>query len=64
MYMLYVYTMYMFTIPLITLSNFRKRKIRIAQHHMPNVIYACILSHACGKSERVCSIMMILTHIM
>ena len=26
--------------------NLKKRKIHIAQHHMPNSSYACILPHA------------------
>ena len=43
-------TMYMCTIPLIKLSNFRKRKMHITHHCTPNVIYACILSHGYWKS--------------
>ena len=43
--------MYMRTIPSKKLSNFRKRKIHIAQHHTPNVIYVCVLSHVNWKSR-------------
>ena len=39
------------TIPSKKLSNFRKRKIHIAQHHTPNVIYVCVLSHVSWKSR-------------
>ena len=42
--------MYMHTIPLIKLWNFRKRKIHITHHRTPYVIYMCILLHTCGKS--------------
>ena len=46
-------TMYMRTIPLIKVYNFRK-KIHIAHYCTPNFIYMCILPHACWKSpERV-----------
>ena len=47
--------MYRHKIPLVKLSNFRKRKIHIIHHHMANIVYACILSHLCWKSpEWVC----------
>ena len=42
-------------IPLIKLQNFRKRKMDMVHHHMPNSICMCILPHACWKSpERAC----------
>ena len=45
----------MCTIPLIKLSNLRKRRIFITHHRMPNGIYMCILPHAYYKSpERTC----------
>ena len=46
--------MYMCTILLLKLSNFRKRKIHITHHCTSKVIYACILLHTFWKSpERV-----------
>ena len=51
--------MYMHTTPLIKLSNFRKRKIHIAHHWTPNIIFTSILSHASNKTpESVCKIML------
>ena len=45
----------MCTIILIKLHNFRKRKIYIAHHRTPNLIYAFILSHMHRKCpERAC----------
>ena len=41
--------MYMHTIPLVKLSNIRKRK----SHHTPNGIYSCILPYACWKSPEM-----------
>ena len=37
----------MHIIPLIKLQSFRKKKLHVAQHSMPDSIYACILPHAC-----------------
>ena len=51
--------MYMHTTPLIKLSNFRKRKIHIAHHWTPNIIFTSILSHASNKTpESACKIML------
>ena len=44
-------TLDMHILPLIKLYNFRKRKI--THHHMPNSIYACILSHEHWKSPEM-----------
>ena len=40
-------TMYMWTIPLIKLSNLEKRIILITHHHMPNMPHMCIMCTFC-----------------